>query len=456
MIVLAMLLAAADPCAPLPAASPPDPAVARVYAEVGESERAAGADQSARVAWLEALRYDPANETARRGLDALCPDARFEEGRRLLDDGDPRGAAEILKLARPSRPAALLEGIARYELGDDGAARTLLEEAAQDPTLATAARFYLGLVAMREGDSRGAARELAQVSQDAPFAAAAAELTRAAQRNGKLVLSAMADTGYDSNVTLLPTGVAGGADGTASISGAAVARPMGESGPWLRASGLYRTQFRLHDYDTGALGGAAGWQFGRAARHVGLEYDYDYITLGGQPYLSAHRLRIDTADGIGALLWTAAYSVRFESYLSDATSPFSGTLHSADALIGTRVGGGSILAGYHVGRDFAQQDDTSFFEHGPRAVLDLPLGPRSRLSAEAAATWRAYDGFDPDLGLQRSDVMLDAAAVGEYDLPHGLALRLTTTFRRTFSNDPQLAYNRFTIALGLLVAQGFF
>lgn len=457
MIALALLLAA-DCAVPAPADAP-DPGSASVYAEVGEGERAAGRDDSARVAFQQALRLDGANALATRGLDALCASDRFEEGRRLLDRGDARGAAGLfarLRAAAPSRPAALLEGIARYQLDDDGAARPFLEDAARDPVLADAARFYLGLIALRADQPHAAADALDQVSPEAPFAAAAGELSRMARRSGKLVLSVLAESGYDSNVTLLPSGAAQGADAAGSLALAAVARPFGESGPWLRASGLYRGQLQLHDYDLGAAGGAAGWQFGRSDRRAVVEYDYDFLTLGAAPYLSAHRLSAEAAAVFGQFLLSAAYALRLESYLTPVTSNFSGALQTANLMLGLRVGGGFLRAGYQVGRDFAQLDSTSFVEHGPRAVLDLPLGRRTRLSVDASAAFRRYDGYDAGLGVQRADVLLDGTAAADFDLSDLLTLRASLIGRKAISNAPDLSYDRVAAMLGVLLAAGFF
>ena len=130
MILLAVVLAASDPCAVPTPGEPADPDGARSYVVVGEAEQAAGGIDTARIAFQEALRRDPSNQQARHGLDALCADARFEEGRRLLDSGDPRHAAVVLSQLRavqPSPPAALLEGVARYQLQDTAGARPLLE-----------------------------------------------------------------------------------------------------------------------------------------------------------------------------------------------------------------------------------------------------------------------------------------------------------------------------------------
>jgi len=459
MILLALLLAVSDPCAS-PPAERNDPELARRYVAVGEGERDSGSNDTARFAFREALRSDPSNEQARRGLDALCTDARFEEGRRLLDEGDPKSAVIVfsrLRAATASRPAALLEGIARYQLEDAAGARPLLEEAELEPGLADAAHFYLGLIALREDNARVAAEQLAQISPDASLAATATELTRTARRSGRLVISLLVDSGYDSNVTLLPSGVPGGQDGMGSIAAALVARPLGESGPWLRANGLYRRQLQLHDYDLGAVGAAAGWQLGRAAKHVGLEYDYDYLTLGGSPYLGAHRLSASGATAFGQFLLSGGYMLRFESYRTGATRPFSGILQAANFTAGLRIGaGGSIRVGYQLGGDVAQYPETSYFEHGPRARLDLPLGERTRLSADASALWRPYDAVDPALGVKRADLFLDGTLGADFDLSDQLTLRATVLGRRAFSNAPDLSYARVVVSLGLLVSTGVF
>jgi len=460
MILLAVLLSVSDPCASPPPIERSDPELARRYAAVGEDERDRGGNETARIAFWEALRRDPSNEQARRGLDALCVQTRFEEGRRFLDRGDPKSAVLVfsrLRAATPSRPAALLEGIARYQLEDAAGARPLLEEAELEPELASAAHFYLGLIALREDDARAAAEQLAQISPNTPLAVAATELTRVSRRSGRLVISLLVDSGYDSNVTLLPSGVPGGHDGMGSIAAAGVARPLGESGPWLRASGLYRRQLQLHNYDLGAAGAAAGWQLGRAANHVGLEYDYDYLTLGGSPYLGAHRLSASGATAFGQFLLSGGYMLRFESYRTGATRPFSGILQAANFTAGLRIGaGGSIRVGYQLGGDVAQYPETSYFEHGPRARLDLPLGERTRLSADASALWRPYDAVDPALGVKRADLFLDGTLGADFDLSDRLTLRATVLGRRAFSNAPDLSYARVVVSLGLLVSTGVF
>ena len=70
-----------------------------------------------------------------------------------MDAEDLPGATRAFEAAHAAdgnASAALLGGIARYELGDDAAAERLLRAAERDPPHREEARFYLGLLALRE------------------------------------------------------------------------------------------------------------------------------------------------------------------------------------------------------------------------------------------------------------------------------------------------------------------
>jgi hypothetical protein len=105
-----------------------------------------------------------------------------------MEGGDLRGAIAAFKEARAQGPdpsAALVQGVCHYELGEDGEARAAFREAATAPAHREAADFYLGLLALREGDDGEAARLLDAAAANPGFAPAASDLARPARRSGK-------------------------------------------------------------------------------------------------------------------------------------------------------------------------------------------------------------------------------------------------------------------------------
>ncbi len=455
MTLLALLLTATNPCAPPEPAAKKDPALAQAYVEVGESE----ADHpDAREAFLEALRLDPANARAQAGFQAACrpQDDRFNRARSLMDAGDRAAAIRLFEEVRaegPSPPAALLEGICLYELEQDGPAETLLLEAESDESVADSARFFLGLIARRRGEQAEAERLFADVAQGtSPVREQADRLLRESRAAPALSISLLAESGYDSNVTLSPSGAPVGGDGLGSLAAALSWKPIG--GLFARATGFYRAETQLYDYNLGAVGGALGYVLGPASRQLSAEYDYDFVALGNAPYLSANRLVVSGRLGLGALSLAAAYGARFENYRTSTTSPFSGTLHGALLSAALRVAESAwVEVSYRGARDLAMYPETSYLEHGPAAALRLASGA-FRASAEASAAFRLYDAMDPALGVQRRDVLLDAAAVGEWDLTDRFTLRLSLGGRDAISNVPELTYVRGYATLGVAFASG--
>ncbi len=255
MMLLALLLAVVDPCAPPEPASRPDPAAAQAYLEVGESE---AGHPDALEAFREALRLDPANARALAGFQAACraQDDQFRRARTLMEAGDRAAAIRLFEeilSEGPSPPAALLEGICLYELEQDRPAERLLLEAVADESVADSARFFLGLIARRRGDQAQAERLFAGVAQGtSPMREQADRLLRESPAARSLSISLLAEAGYDSNVTLSPSGAPAGADGLGSLGAALVWKPIG--GLFARATGFYRAQTQLNDYNLGAVG----------------------------------------------------------------------------------------------------------------------------------------------------------------------------------------------------------
>lgn len=190
-LAAALALAAPDPCAPVAAAGAPDPSAAESYRAVGDAERAAGSRDTAAAAYRAALSRDPADARSRAALALLCADqardGAFQRGLRRMESGDRRGAVAAFEEARAGgsdRSAALLEGICLYELGEDERARPLLAQAETDPAHRDAARFFLGLVALRAGRSADAAALLEASAADHRLGPAALDLARLARAKG--------------------------------------------------------------------------------------------------------------------------------------------------------------------------------------------------------------------------------------------------------------------------------
>lgn len=458
-LVLALLLGA-DPCGPLP---PPtgggDPEAARAYRAVGDAERAGGALQTAAVAYREALAQHPADAAARAALEEVCRalagPAAFERGRGLLEAGDLRGAAAAFREARAAgagAPAALLEGVAEFELGDDAAARAALTAARQDPAQRDAADLYLGLLALREGDGAAAARALEAASQDPALAPLASRLARSARRTGSLVVAALAAGGWDSNAQLAPSGtpIDTSSDGQLDAAAGALWRPLGPSGPFVAGRGLLHQQFRFDDLDQWGLGGSGGWQLVGPGRGVSAEYGYDYRTLGGAPFLSAHGPRATGWLPAGPLTLAASYALRFESYDGDLYAPFSGTFQSGEVSASALVAPGlRLLLGYRLARDAVELPELSFLEHGPHAALWADVGARGRLFLDAALGFRGYDAFDPLLGVLREEVSIDATAAFEWDVSARAFLRVGVEVRQVWSTAEAYGYFRLAPTVGL-------
>lgn len=459
-LLLTALLAqpAPDPCGQVPEAVR-DPASPAAYQSIGDEERAAGRREPAVAAYRAALARDPTNLRARNALGELCGaqarDQALDRGLALFRAGRCPEALEPLSAARArgDRAAALLEGICRYRAGDDALAVDAFRQAEQDPENRAPAQLFLGLLALRRGRPAEAAPLLDSAAADPLLAPVAQGLSRDLQRRGTVVLSLLAEGGWDSNADLAadssfaPTGAGDGFVGGAAVVSVA---PWGESGGYARAAATWRNQLRLSDQDLVGLGVAAGYQLGRARRHVLLEGGYDLRRLGGQPYLSAPRLqgegRLDLGERWSAGAW---YALRWENY-GAGQEDYSGLRQSGQADLTAELGGRLLLtAAWQGALDAARTAALAYGENGPLLAAALPVGGRARLVAGAAWTWRSYDAVDPDLGLRRADQYADLAGQLELDVAARWTVLLSVAGRRAYSNVPDFRYARLVSTLGL-------
>ena len=444
---LLLLLAAADPCtAPVPSGQG-DPREASVYLRVGDAERARGNLGAAREAYRAALTRDPASIEARRALEAVCTPAAdpFQASADALEEGDPQRALRMLAMARGrgnDHAVDLLEGIARYQLGQDATAIPLLESARSDPALAESASFFLGLISLRRGDGDRASRLFDQAGRAIGLEDAARQLARMAQQEGHVVLSALAELVYDTNVTLRPDGAPTtlpGPDGSVGLTLMGLVRPWGTPGPYLRVEGQFSKQFTLSQLDL--IGGAAALGLrllGPTASLTG-EYAYTYQALDGRGYLADHRVFLGGSLLTGVFLWGAAYAAHFETYRWEALSDQSGIRQVLELDAGLLPGGGvRITAGYAGTWDSARVDPLSYLEHGPILELVWARGPWT-VGARGALAWRTYLAPDPNYaGATRADTRYLATTWVDLGLGAQWSVRGTVRLLRVDSNVPDL------------------
>ncbi|HZJ53393.1 MAG TPA: hypothetical protein VFD38_04585 [Myxococcaceae bacterium] len=444
---LLLVLAAADPCtAPIPAGQG-DPREAEVYVRVGDAERARGNLGAAREAYRAALTRAPGSVEALRGLEAVCAPTTdpLQAGADALEAGDPRRALRALTGARGrgnDRAVDLLEGIARYQLGEDAAAIPLLESARSDPALAESASFFLGATALRRGDGDRASRLFDQAGRAIGLEDAARQLARMAQQEGHLVLSVATELVYDTNVALRPDGAPltlPGPDGSAGLTLMGLVRPWGTPGPYLRVEGQLSKQFTLDQLDL--IGGAAALGFrllGPTGSLTG-EYAYSYQAVDWRGYLADHRAFLGGSLLTGIALWGFAYAAHFETYRWDELSDLSGVRQVLELDAGLLPGGGvRITAGYAGTWDAARVQNLSYLEHGPLLELVWGRGPWT-LGARGALAWRRYLAPDPAYaGTTRGDTRYFATTWVELGLGAQWSVRGTVRLLRTDSNIPDL------------------
>ncbi|HSP18788.1 MAG TPA: hypothetical protein VLQ79_04690, partial [Myxococcaceae bacterium] len=299
----------------------------------------------------------------------------------------------------------------------------------------------LGLIALRRGDGDRATRLFDQAGRATGLEDAARQLSRMAQTEGHLVLSAAAEVLYDTNVALRPDGAPStlpGPDGSVGLSLMALVRPWGTPGPYARVEAQLSKQFTLSALDLIGGAGALGVKLlGPTASFTG-EYAYGVQAIDGRAYLADHRVFLAGSLLTGNFLWGAAYAAHFESYLWSGLGDLSGLRQVLELDAGLLPGGGvRLTAGWAGTWDAAKIDPLSYLEHGPILELLWARGPVT-LGARGSIAWRAYHAEDPAYGAVRNDTRF--AGTGWVDVALGIqwAVRGAVRFLRVNSNIPDL------------------
>jgi tetratricopeptide (TPR) repeat protein len=474
--LVALALGAVDPCAPVPAPATSDPDTAALYRETGDAEAARGALDTAAVAYAAAAALDAGDSASRAALRRVCaatkpgPDP-FQEGYRLMQAGDLRGAASAFERGRLAgdHAAALLEGVCRFRLGGDPEAEVALRDAEQSLEHRDLARYFLGLVALRRGESSRAAELLDAAATDPSLTALAAPAARLARRDGRLVVSVSLVSGLDSNVPLAPrsaapsagAGMMGGGsptmmngDGLYDLGGAALWRPLGAVGPYLRAAGALHRYFRQAGYDLGTVDAGGGWQRAGVDRGFLAELAYRNQRFGASPYLQEGRATLSGWLATGPMTWSGTYQAALDRYTS-AFEPFSGTVQRLEGRAAWSFGPQRwIAATYAVALDSARASVASYLDQGPRLELRTALSSTWRAGLDAGVTWRRHGAFDASLGVRERRTFLDGAGFLEVDLANSWVARLSVEGREAASNVPAAEYEKLVPMLGLVYVIG--
>jgi tetratricopeptide (TPR) repeat protein len=455
-------------CAAVEPAPTADRATAREYLEVGDSEWSQGRAETAKIAYRHALALDPSNVAARTKLLELCRapgeagDGALELAARAVGEGRSAEAVALLEPRYKLRPdpfTALLYGIALYERGEDDAAVAALEHAREDARTRDSALVFLGLLALRDGDSGRAAALFDRANQESQgeLARTARDLSILARRDGRLMLSAEAEGGYDSNVDQAPdhTPVAG-LSGDLLYGGvaSAVLQPLGERGPYAVAGARLRNLLEIGEYDLGWAGGAAGYRFGRGRDELRVEYAYDAIWLGFQPFSTAHQVQVDGALELPFARLGALASARAESYLMPETEKYSGPTFDGAVSAGWALGPVDLRVQYRGQLHRSQDETVGWLDHGP-GVRTLVVFPSGRVVVDAEVTVRTYGAPDPGFGnVVRQDAYLDGVISVEEDVGRQLAVYLSAGGRKAFSNVETLEYTRLFGSAGVIFTAG--
>jgi tetratricopeptide (TPR) repeat protein len=458
-LLLLLLAAAADPCAPVErtGGGPGDP---EAYLAIGAEELAAGSLHTAAFAFREALRRSPDDPRAVAGLSLACgrttPEALIAQATHLVEASDCRGALAMIAAARALRPdpaSSLLEAVCHVRVGADERAEPLLREALADEEAAAAARLLLGLVARRSSDDRAAREWLreAAASADPRVASAARRLLPAAGPDERILVSLYSGATWDSNALLAPDGVAlpeGRPDGAGAGAVTLVARPFGRSGPFVRAGVDHRRHARFSPYDILGWSAAGGWTVQRRRDSVLLEYAHRSLAMGGAPYLDGDAVSARGDREVGPVWLTGRYDWRQDRYAPEYARRFSGDRHALDLRVVLAGPRRWVSAGYRGERALAG-GALSYVEHGPAVQVGVMGSRGGRLWLEGVFSSRSYDERDPDLDRRLTQDGFEARDGAEVVLWGGLAAHASGGAALVTANAGQLSHRKLTASLGV-------
>ena len=466
-MIVALLhgLLAIGPCEPVVRASP-DPGLAAVYAKVAREEESHRAFEAAAAAWRSAASLDRTGSEADQALQRLCGQDQaaraFDEGLEHFKRNECPAALVSFQAARGSArlPAALLlEGICRFSMGEDAPAIAALTEARADASIQPTADLYLGLIALRAGDRKGAALTFGSLAKgpNDGLRSIASDLLAITARPERWVIDGSLEGGYDSNATLKPfaTVLPGGDDdgfGSAAVN--VTFRPFEANGPFVSVGGGYRKYLRVQAADVGLATATLGWQLALNRVLASLDYGADLIGLGAMPWLVRQRGTVRGLLALEPFVVSAEYVLGYDLPLALQAQGYRGFRHLGRVAAALQLGAVTLELSAPALRLQAALAERSSVEAGAELDCLIQLGPWWALWIGGGARGRLFDGVDPDFGVTRRELQLDGQVTIDRILGEGLSLFALIEARKVFSSVEALSFTRLSASAGLRLSLG--
>lgn len=276
-------------------------------------------------------------------------------------------------------------GVASFRLGRYSQAESAFKEVARTPSMAGLAYYNLGLVAVRQGDTKAATRWFLRVDE-----ATEDERLRdlAATQLGQLPAPspdrnwlgyATVGAGYDDNVALISNsdvlGISGTED-TFAEAQLAFSAPLSE--PWRIDAGLSYIDYQ--DLDTfdqlGANGGGRyRWELGDWMNDAGLQLAY--TLLDGEGFESRRTLLLQTTTSV---LSDARLRLRYRFNDIDGLNEFSG-------LTGSRHEAGARITWARQSWDFGAELQIDVGDYDDSALSATRQGLSFEIQHSFSAGW---------------------------------------------------------------------
>jgi tetratricopeptide (TPR) repeat protein len=332
--------------------------------------------------------------------------------------------AEVFKEQPRMENLGYYIGFMRYRQKDyNGALKAFKTGASTDPTMQQLTTFYAGLTLGILGLPESAAAEIEEslklqpaTSLTGPAERIRESIVKAREREQRLRAEIRLGGFYDDNVSVNPQR---STDPQAEQARTNQSRSFGEiaslradyswlrKGPW-EATATYSffqtvynndgtSNFNLQDH-LGSLGGFYRGTVRELPFQLGLQYSYDWLSLGGNPFLTRH-----TATAFGTLvenagnLTTMVGRLAFKNFLQDYLTPPASNRDGQNWMVGPthvfRFNGDRHLIRIGYQFDIEDTEGRDFSYKGHRALTGgqytLPWG-ETRLRYDYEVHFRAY------------------------------------------------------------------